>query len=89
MAHKQQSKAMQEQSDTANRLAEETRAEAAAVKEESKKNAAELAAAPAIAAEEARKEDMKRRAKQTKTLLTGPLGTSESATVGKKTLLGA
>jgi hypothetical protein len=83
-----QANAIREQTAQANRLAEETRAEKAKLESESKANTEKLAAAPGIAAEEARKEDMRRRKSQTRTLLTGSLGSTEEATTQKKTLLG-
>ena len=44
--------------------------------------------APGIAAEEARQESIRRRAKSAKTLLTTPQGVLGEATTSKKTLLG-
>ena len=84
----EQKKALGEQTATANRLAEETRAEQAKLEAESKANQEKLLAAPGIAAEEARKEAMKRRKSATQTLLTGPLGDIGAADSIKKTLLG-
>ena len=88
-ATKKQTNAMNDQAATANRLADEQRAEKAELEKQSKLNQEKLAAAPALAAEEARKDDMKRRSKQTKTLLTGSLGATDVASTEKKTLLGA
>lgn len=58
------------------------------MEEESKATAAEMKAAPGIAAEEARKESIRRRASRAKTLLTSPQGALGQANVQKKTLLG-
>ena len=57
---------------------------------EGKQKGLEMPAAPDIAkaTEEARKEEIRRRRLQTKTLLTGAAGALGEATVGKKVLLG-
>ena len=68
--------------------AEKTREQIATMEAESKKTAAEMKAAPGIAAEEARKESIRRRAGRARTLLTSPQGALGTATVSKKTLLG-
>ena len=87
-AASEQAKATGEQTATALRLAEETKTEQARLEAESKANQEKLLAAPGIAAEEARKEAMRRRKSQTQTLLTGPLGDVGAADSLKKTLLG-
>ena len=58
--------------------------------QEEKVRKSEVAAASAvrIAGEKARETVKKRRLAQTKTILTSPLGVSEEATTGRKTLLG-
>lgn len=68
--------------------AEETKAQIAEMEEKSKATAAEMKAAPGIAAEEARQESLRRRASRSKTLLTSPQGALGEANVSKKVLLG-
>lgn len=88
-AAKKATNAARDEAERADRLATETRAEQTKMETESKKRVEELKAAAGVSAEEARKDDMKRRRKTTKTLLTGPLGTMDTAITEKKTLLGA
>ena len=80
--------AANQQADIANAQAAETRAQQLKLEQQSAANAKTLAEAPGIAAEEARKEDMRRRKAQTKTLLTSSLGDVGASDSMRKTLLG-
>lgn len=66
----------------------ETQRQMAEMEAKSKTSAEELKMSAAQSEEEARKEELRKRAKRTKTLLTGPQGVLGEAETGKKVLLG-
>ncbi len=84
-----QKKAAGAQTNDMNRMAEEEKARQAKLEADAAANLKEVQEAPGKAQEQARIDDMRRRAKQTKTLLTGPSGALGTAETNKKVLLGA
>jgi long-subunit fatty acid transport protein len=84
-----QKKAANDQAEVANNAAAENRANAAQVKIDAENNAKQLQQSTIDAEEAARKDEMRRRAGATKTLLSGSSGDLSTADTGKKVLLGA